>query len=78
MALYTLTNDFHDSHVVIRAVPGAEMSVRQIVRARAALCGMRDCQCSGPLGTRGPQNVLIEVSKHGYRLSAPETFGAGV
>ena len=59
---YTLRNDFHGTTVQIRAeeIDGhIELSPSQARRARAKLCGMADCTCSGPLGTRGRQEIAI-------------------
>ena len=63
MKSYTLSNDFHHTAITLRCEglihrPGEvtiRPSVRQIARAKRALCPRTDCTCSGDAGTRGPQ-----------------------
>ena len=53
--MITITNDYHNSAVTLRANVGDELSRSQIRRARAALCGLDGCTCGGPIGDRGRQ-----------------------
>lgn len=55
--IITLTNDFHNTSVNLRANMGDTLSASQVRRARNSLCGNSDCTCSGDLGTRGPGSV---------------------
>lgn len=48
----TLYNDFHVEF-------DGTISDGQARRARGALCGSRECWCSGPVGLRGPQDVGV-------------------
>jgi hypothetical protein len=59
----TLTNDFHNSKIVLRASKADPMRISECQRQRAKrkLCGISDCLCSGPLGTRGKQEVSLEA-----------------
>lgn len=56
--MLTLTNDFHGTETKVSAVKVLDryyqLTGRQAARARRALCGMRDCSCSGALGVRQP------------------------
>ncbi len=55
-----LTNDFHETSITLRAAHG-KLSLRQIKRAKRALCGHAACICGDALGTRGAQPVEIEM-----------------
>jgi hypothetical protein len=55
----TLTNDFHGTSINLILGPHDRLSLRQVRRAREALCGTADCQCGGPAGERGGSNPLI-------------------
>ena len=59
MTKITLTNDFHNTSVNLVLQPHNRLSLRQVRRARQALCGMADCDCGGPCGERGDSNPLI-------------------
>lgn len=50
----TLTNDFHNSDIVLR-VRGKRLSANQVAAARERLCGITGCTCGGFAGERGPQ-----------------------
>ena len=56
----TLRNNFHESKVVLIS-RGDQLSAGQIRKAKKILCGHEECTCSGILGTRGPQEVDINV-----------------
>jgi hypothetical protein len=58
--MVTLRNDFHGTSARVKPTDGLYLSPRQVKRARDKLCGVSECVCSGRLGTRGPQEVLIE------------------
>jgi len=64
----TLTNDFHNTEIRVRAAAGDVLSPSQVARIRRALCGMADCVCSGHTGVRGaqPDGISVEV-EYGYR-----------
>lgn len=79
--IVTLTNDFHHTSVNLRvsyerATNSAELSRSQIARARRVLCPQIDCQCSGPLGYRGPDNPEFcpDVDNHTGQISAGTLF----
>ena len=55
-----LTNDFHETSITLRAAHG-KLSLRQVRRAKRALCGHAACICGDALGTRGAQPVEIEM-----------------
>lgn len=70
-----LTNDFHNTSVVLRCETLShicnEVSIRpnrsQIKRSKKALCGLADCTCSGDDGTRGIQRhngkcLIVDLS----------------
>lgn len=74
--LITLTNDFHNTEVILRCkqvfnamkreyVPVWELSEYQVHRARKMLCGVRDCGCSNEAGMRGKDNPLAEFYPDG-------------
>jgi hypothetical protein len=61
-----LTNNFHGTRHAVRmadcpkphddeavAIVEVRLTTSQARRARAALCGIKTCTCSGPTGTRG-------------------------
>lgn len=54
MAKVTLTNDFHNSQVVVQ-LKGSFLTEYQTKRAKTALCGISGCTCSGATGIRGTQ-----------------------
>ena len=54
--MITVRNDFHNSETRVRANIGDQLSVLQQRRARAKLCGQRECTCCGSSGERGPQD----------------------
>jgi len=58
--MITLTNNYHNTSVSLRADVGDYLTQSQISRARRELCGMSDCECSSSIGTRGHQSVSIE------------------
>jgi len=58
--MITLTNNYHNTSVHLRASVGDYLTQSQISRARRELCGMSDCDCCSSLGTRGHQSVSIE------------------
>jgi len=58
--MITLTNNYHNTSVNLRASVGDYLTQSQISRARRELCGMSDCECCSSLGTRGQQSVTIE------------------
>lgn len=51
----TLTNDFHGTSRVVRALEGDVLSMRRIRDIERSLCGIQDCTCGDVLGRRGPQ-----------------------
>jgi len=57
-----LYNDFHNTEVTLRVsdLP-VTLSSNQIRRARKELCGVDGCTCGGPLGERGPQDVVVDA-----------------
>ena len=58
--MITLTNNFHNTEINIRADVGDTLTHSQVSRSRRALCGIADCSCSGREGTRGPQTVELD------------------
>ena len=58
--MITLTNDFHNSSVNVRAQLGTDLSERQVRRIRRVLCGIEDCTCSARTGVRGEQQYWID------------------
>lgn len=57
--MITLTNNFHNTEVKLRAKAGDILAPAQIRRCRQALCGISGCTCGGNLGERGRQEVEI-------------------
>lgn len=59
----TIRNDFHNTEAKINIFKSHNgrllISDRQVVRVRAKLCGIADCQCGGDLGQRGKQDFEI-------------------
>ncbi len=55
MKSITLTNDFHNTSVVLRPDGEERLTVGQVQRARRTLCGIAGCTCGGSLGVRGYQ-----------------------
>lgn len=63
--MITLHNDFHNTHIRLRAELGQPLTRSQVKRARTALCGIRGCTCGGNLRERGPQRgVEVEPAGH--------------
>lgn len=62
MKKITLTNDFHGTSINL-VVRRGRLSLRQVRRARSALCGMADCKCGGNLGERGGSNPMIYLER---------------
>ena len=58
--MITLRNDFHNTEVRLRAKRGDRLTPSQIRRAWETLCGIPGCTCGGPLGERGPQEVVVQ------------------
>ena len=56
MTTITLTNDFHNTSVTLRA-SGNKLSRGQMLKAKRALC-CDGCGCSGDFGYRGPQDGI--------------------
>jgi hypothetical protein len=64
MQLVTLTNDFHNSAVVLRCEVLQHIhneltiypTVYQIKRTKRKLCGIAGCTCSNDIGIRGKQH----------------------
>lgn len=54
----TLSNDFHNTEVTLM-MKSIFPTRHQVKRAKAALCGISGCTCSGVLGNRGEQNAII-------------------
>jgi len=52
----TLKNDFHKTSVGL-ILSGNQLSVGQIKKARAALCGVKGCICGGIRGTQSPEII---------------------
>jgi hypothetical protein len=61
----TLTNEFHNTEITIRANEGEQVSKATRRKVQKALCGISDCQCSGYDGTRGSMYRLQEVDGRG-------------
>ena len=61
----TLTNEFHNSSVVLNAdvrshihnLATAYLTKNQIKKAKSKLCGIAGCTCCGEVGTRGRQEL---------------------
>jgi hypothetical protein len=68
--MITLTNDFHNTSVRIRATDGDAVSKATVQRVRKALC-CKDCTCSGVDGTRGSDYRIEEVSQGQFRVTGP-------
>jgi len=71
----TVQNAYHNTRAVVCATPGNALTRRQVERTKRALCGVRGCLCSGPLGTRGTQtcNIIADYDAFGaetYYVSA--------
>ncbi len=56
-----LSNDYHDTQCVVSPDSSGYININQMRRAKKILCGIPGCTCSGNLGTRGPQDVEIEI-----------------
>lgn len=67
----TLTNDFHNTSVVVRP-KSLFLSSGQRRRAWSALCGIKGCTCSGILGTRGYQEHAIIGEQQEYDSATGE------
>jgi len=61
MSLIVLHNDYHGTMRGVRVKGGDVISPARARAIRQDLCGSKDCQCSGGLGIRGPQD-------HWYRF----------
>jgi hypothetical protein len=59
----TLTNDFHNTSVVLRSRDG-RLTGGQRDRAKRILCGITGCTCSDEWGMRGkqPDKLAIETT----------------
>lgn len=66
--MITVTNDFHNTQVTLRAREGEALTDSQIRRARRELCGVAGCMCGGAIGERGTQDyeVLIDGAGSPY------------
>jgi hypothetical protein len=65
--MLTLTNAYHNTEVRVRPRADGTISHRQVLRARAALCGLSDCRCAeDEAGTRGGEWMVIPF---GYQLA---------
>jgi hypothetical protein len=75
MQLVTLTNDFHNSSVVLRCEVLQHIhneltiypTVHQIKRSKRKLCGIPGCTCSNDCGIRGKQQhngkpLVVDIS----------------
>ena len=75
MRLVTITNDFHNSSVVLRCDVVQHIhnektiypTKHQIKRAKKALCGIKGCACSNDVGIRGKQTLddmplIVDIS----------------
>jgi hypothetical protein len=63
----TLTNDFHNTTVTIRAASLPHtMTVSQTRRVRNALCGRSGCKCGGVRGPQQGLNVEEDYSADGF------------
>ncbi len=56
-----LRNDYHNSECVVSPDYSGYLNSNQIRRVKKILCGTSGCTCSDELGTRGPQDVEVEV-----------------
>lgn len=65
--MITITNDFHNKQVTLRANIGDTLTQAQVSRARAKLCGHQGCLCGGEAGQRGQQDGF-ELETIGYRV----------
>ena len=54
-----LTNSFHHTRATVRAAVGQTVSFASYTRVRRSLCGMKDCQCGNPDGTRDSRYSLV-------------------
>lgn len=54
--MITIRNDFHGTEVRLRADIGGTLTTAQVRRAKARLCGIENCTCSGDAGERGEQD----------------------
>ena len=52
----TLRNNFHNTTVNVQIDTDGYLTTRQVKRARATLCGIKECTCGDELGQRGPQD----------------------
>ena len=60
----TIRNDFHNTQAEVHPKFGgghAALNKGQVHRAKAILCGLKDCTCGGHLGERGPQDWRAEI-----------------
>jgi hypothetical protein len=58
----TLTNEFHHTSVSLN-LKGEYLSLRQLAKARKALCGNKECLCSGISGMRGRQAIPFDIQE---------------
>lgn len=65
MRKITLTNNFHNTEVILNVKDGKNISANQVKKANKILCGYNGCLCSGYMGTRGTQAVEIEINQDG-------------
>ncbi|MFQ5807485.1 MAG: hypothetical protein ACE5I3_13640 [Phycisphaerae bacterium] len=63
MPWITITNDFHDTRVRVRAHHGVPLTPSEVYHVRRALCNVTHCVCGGALNERGPQEVEISTPR---------------
>lgn len=55
-----LFNDFHNTTARVKVPANGRITKFQIRNANATLCGVQDCLCSGPMGTRSSKTPEID------------------
>lgn len=53
-----LTNDFHGTHIALKANVGDAVSKSTLRRAAKRLCGLEDCVCGAEDGSRNSRFIL--------------------
>lgn len=66
-----LTNDKHNTSVVLMVHPDEPLTFKQSKRAREQLCGIEGCPCNEKLGTRGPQGYdILYIPGDGWKITS--------
>ena len=75
----TITNDFHNTTITIKAKHGQSVSKSTLRRVQRALCGMTDCICGRLDGSRnsryGIEPAVAGDNEYYVALDRQETYG---